>query len=246
MPLSNGGRKYVLWGLVAVELFMSFSFLGYLHIEPISITFVYIPVLVAACIFGPKEGALLGAVFGLASMWKASAFYVGIGDMVFSPVMSGKPAESIMLSVGTRALFGLLTGFFYKLAQKNRHPLAGIVLVTSVGRTLHAFLVYGYMGAAFPETGFGVANTLDDTLRWDFIPFLLIVNAVVCFCYMFWKSDYADRLRERVQAMDRVDAAVKHNKKGIFVMLIIDKRIERSRIAGRLTVIRLFAPGAFA
>ena len=58
---------YLLWGLIAVELFMSFSFLGYIHIEPISITFVYIPVLVAGCVLGPRESSIVGAVFGLAS-----------------------------------------------------------------------------------------------------------------------------------------------------------------------------------
>lgn len=81
----SGNDRYLLIALIAVELFMSFSFLGYIHIEPISLTFVYIPVLVAGCIMGPKESALVGAVFGLASMWKASAFYVGAGDGVFSP-----------------------------------------------------------------------------------------------------------------------------------------------------------------
>ena len=74
---------YVLLILVAIELFMLFSFLGYIHVEPISLTFVYIPVLMAGCLLGPKEAALVGAVFGLASMWKASAFYVGSGDAVF-------------------------------------------------------------------------------------------------------------------------------------------------------------------
>ena len=101
---------YLLWGLIAVELFMSFSFLGYIHIEPISITFVYIPVLVAGCVLGPRESSIVGAVFGLASMWKASAFYVGVGDAVFSPVMSGHPLKSILLSVGTRTIFGLIVG----------------------------------------------------------------------------------------------------------------------------------------
>lgn len=132
---------YLLWGLIAVELFMSFSFMGYIHIEPISLTFVYIPVLVAGCILGPKESALIGAVFGLASMWKASAFYVGAGDAIFSPVMSGKPLQSVLLSVGARALFGFLIGLLYQLAKKSRHPMAGIILVTSIGRTLHSFLV---------------------------------------------------------------------------------------------------------
>ncbi len=74
---------YVLLVLVAAELFMSFSFLGYVHIEPISVTFVYIPVLVAGCVLGPKDAMIVGAVFGLASMWKASAYYVGAGDAIF-------------------------------------------------------------------------------------------------------------------------------------------------------------------
>ena len=36
---------YLFWGLVAIEFFMSFSFLGYIHIEPMSLTVVYNPVL---------------------------------------------------------------------------------------------------------------------------------------------------------------------------------------------------------
>lgn len=89
-------NKYMLWALIALELFMSFSFLGYIHIDPISITFVYIPVLAAGCLMGPKESTLVGAIFGLASMWKASAFYVGAGDMIFSPIQSGRPLERQM------------------------------------------------------------------------------------------------------------------------------------------------------
>ena len=66
-------QGYLLAGLIAVELLMSFSFLGYIHIRPISVTFAYIPVLLAGCLIGPKASVLLGLVFGLASMWKASA-----------------------------------------------------------------------------------------------------------------------------------------------------------------------------
>ena len=148
-------NKYLFWGLIAIELFVSFSFLGYVHIEPISLTFVYIPVLAAGCILGAKEGAAIGAVFGLASMWKASAFYVAAGDAVFSPAMSGKPVESLILSVGTRALFGFLAGLLYQAAKKGKHPLAGVVAVSSLGRTLHTVLVYSCMGLFFPENRAG-------------------------------------------------------------------------------------------
>ena len=55
-----GSTRYYLIGvLVALELLMSFSFLGYIHIEPISVTFAYIPVLLAA-LLGVPEAAALG------------------------------------------------------------------------------------------------------------------------------------------------------------------------------------------
>ena len=88
----KGGRNirwYLLGTLVALELLMSFSFLGYLHISPISITFAYIPVLLAGILMGPFESMAVGAVFGAASMWKATASYVMPVDQLFSPFTSG-------------------------------------------------------------------------------------------------------------------------------------------------------------
>ena len=164
----EGLRCYLLWGLVAIELLMSFSFLGYIHIQPISLTIVYIPVLAAGCLMGPWEATLVGIVFGLASMWKASSFYISAGDMMFSPIMSGKPIQSILMSVGARALFGLVTGILYAAAKRRKHPTAGIFLVTSVGRIIHSFLVYWFMGILFPEAGYHVSNALDSILNLEF------------------------------------------------------------------------------
>lgn len=212
---------YLFWGLVAIELFMSFSFLGYIHIEPISLTFMYIPVLAAGCVLGAKEAACVGAVFGLASMWKASAFYVTPGDAIFSPVMSGKPLESVILSVGTRALFGLLAGLLYQAAEKGKHPLAGVIVVSTFGRTLHTFLVYACMGLLFPEAGFGIVNTLDDMRRWDFLPFVLIVDVIISLCYLFCRSDFLRRLLRRVQIMKQASSAVIHSRKNTGVLALL-------------------------
>ena len=99
-PCQKNIRLTILGTLAAVELLMSFSFLGYLHIEPLSITFAYIPVLLAGTMAGVPEAAAIGALFGLASMWKASASYVASFDQLFSPVLSGHPLKSILLSVG--------------------------------------------------------------------------------------------------------------------------------------------------
>ena len=210
---------YLLWILIAVEFFMSFSFMGYVHIAPIFLTFVYIPVMVAGCILGPKNSTIVGAVFGIASMWKASAFYVAAGDAIFSPVMSEKPFASILLSVGSRALFGLIIGLLYRVAKNSRHPIAGILLVSTVGRTIHTVLVYSFMQLLFPEAGFTLINTLDDIRRWDFLPFIVIVDAIVVICYLTSRSEFVRGVLERVRNVDQVNELSSRSRIGMAVML---------------------------
>ena len=53
--------------LVAVELVMTYTPLGYLHVGPLSITFLMVPVVLGSILAGPSAGALLGGVFGLTS-----------------------------------------------------------------------------------------------------------------------------------------------------------------------------------
>lgn len=117
---SGAMRRYMLEALIALELLMSFSFLGYFHVEPISVTLAYLPVLLAGALVGPLESAAVGAVFGLASMWKASASYVMATDRLFSPLYSGDPVGSLILSIGTRTLFGLTVGLLYAAARHRR------------------------------------------------------------------------------------------------------------------------------
>lgn len=198
---------------------MSFSFMGYVHIAPISLTFVYIPVMVAGCILGPKNSTIVGAVFGIASMWKASAFYVAARDAIFSPVMSEKPFASILLSVGSRALFGLIIGLLYRIAKNSRHPIAGILLVSTVGRTIHTVLVYSFMQLLFPEAGFTLINTLDDIRRWDFLPFIVIVDAIVVICYLTSRSEFVRGVLERVRNVDQVNELSSRSRIGMAVML---------------------------
>lgn len=205
--------------MIAVEFFMSFSFIGYVHIAPIFLTFVYIPVMVAGCILGPKNSTIVGAVFGIASMWKASAFYVAARDAIFSPVMSEKPFASILLSVGSRALFGLIIGLLYRVAKNSRHPIAGILLVSTVGRTIHTVLVYSFMQLLFPEAGFTLINTLDDIRRWDFLPFIVIVDAIVVICYLTSRSEFVRGVPERVRNVDQVNELSSRSRIGMAVML---------------------------
>ena len=53
--------------------------------------------LAAGYLMGVRAAAAVGAVFGVASMWKASAYYVEAGDAVFSPVVSGRPLHALLV-----------------------------------------------------------------------------------------------------------------------------------------------------
>ena len=198
---SGSVRLYLLGTLVALELVMSFSFLGYVHMEPISITIAYIPVLLAGALMGPLESAILGTIFGLASMWKASASYIMAFDQLFSPVMSGHPVKSVLLSVGSRALFGLVVGVLYFVARKAKHPSLWVGVISFIGPVIHSALVYSALWLFFPETGYMPLNAIYSLGTLNGIATDLVTAGLVL---LVW---YLMRSRAWTQFLTQVEAA---------------------------------------
>lgn len=146
------------------------------------------------------------------------------GDALFSPLMSGRPLQSILLSVGARILFGLVIGILYQIAKsiKNaKKELLGILLVTSIGRTLHAFLVYLFMEILFPEMGFQVSNVLNDTLRWDFPIFLLAADVIICVSYKVIRSDKVQRFWIRIRNVDQMSMSAEQGRKKVIPAVVL-------------------------
>ncbi len=117
----NSFERYLFSALIALELLMSFTFMGYIHIPPISITIAYIPVILAACLLGVGQSVFIGMLFGLGSLYKASAAYVLAGDKIFSPFQSDDPLGSVLLSVGSRMAFALVIGLLFAAAARAAH-----------------------------------------------------------------------------------------------------------------------------
>lgn len=185
--------RYVWASLAAIELLMSFTFLGYIHLPPISITIAYLPLLVAGCIYGPAQAASIGLVFGLASMFKASASYVLPADAVFSPLVSGAPVSSVLLAVGTRALYGAVIGAAYSLAKKSRRSRWWIGLLTVAAPKMHSLFVYTAMGILFPELGY---NSLS-AFRWKMndAVFAAVCLATVEILWALYQSEAVQNVR---------------------------------------------------
>ena len=157
-PGRSRSERYLFELLIAVEVLLSFTLFGYLHLPPISITTAFIPIVAAGCLLGPLESTALGLVFGFASLFKASAGYVQASDKLFSPFQSGAPLQSLVLSVGTRALFGLLAGLAFSAARKSRVPRLWNGVIAALSPMVHGVLVYGALGLLFPQRAAGLTR----------------------------------------------------------------------------------------
>ncbi len=186
-------ERYTFGILIAIELLMSFTFLGYIHIPPISITIAYLPIVVAGCLYGPGQSAAAGFVFGIASMYKASSSYVMPADRVFSPFLSDFPLGSIWLSVGTRTLFGLLIGLAFVFIRKNKHSRFWRVVISATAPKLHTLLVYSSMGILFPELGYNFTTALH--LKWRDAVFSMVCIMIVELLWLVYHSDWVQSVK---------------------------------------------------
>lgn len=151
---------YLFSALLLLEMLLSFSISGYFHIPPISFTVAYLPIIISAVCLRIRYTVLLGMFFGIISAYKASSFYVMPADMIFSPLRSGMPVQSLILSVGTRMLFAFIIASAFRLAEKSRYRYYLIFALGAVAPVLHAALVYQTIGTLFPEIGINI-NRLD-------------------------------------------------------------------------------------
>lgn len=193
-------QRYAFGALLALEVLMSFTFLGYIHIPPISITLAYIPVVAAACLFGVGEATLMGTVFGLASLYKASANYVMPSDQIFSPFQSHDPLGSVLLAVGARALFGAVVGLLFALAKHSKHFTLWRILLAFISPKLHGLLVVSVMEFFFPEQGEAILHASGFKLSDLVLAALsaLLVEAL-------WQLMHTDRVQRLRDSIDRSD-----------------------------------------
>ena len=213
--------RYLLETLIALELLMSFSFLGYFHVEPISITIAYIPVLIAGALLSPQSSALVGLFFGLASMWKASASYVMPADQLFSPILSENPVGSLMLSVGSRVLFGLVIGLLYGLARRLRHPSWGIVLVSFVASTFHSFFVYSAMYLFFPEAGYNPLAAFSEFFSPTNLLSKAVIAAVVVLLWLASRTQAWLKFRQRMAVTHALQTGTQYHRLSMVVMITL-------------------------
>lgn len=133
--------------LCGVLLVMGMTGIGFIPLPVIKATTMHIPVILGAILLGPKAGGILGALFGLCSIW-ANTTTPGLLSFAFSPFMTteGLPgvAKSLWIALGCRILFGLIAGwlwkFFYRLFKKE---YVSLPMTAAVATICHTLLVMG-------------------------------------------------------------------------------------------------------
>jgi uncharacterized membrane protein len=144
--------KFVLLALfVALELVFRLIGLGRVPIGPLNMFFMTVPIAVGAMLLGPVEGMILGAVFGLCSLWDAISGSGGMTNIFFSI----SPVHTVILCVVTRALMGLLTSLIFGGVQKidKTRTIAYFVGAFSAP-FLNTLLFMGYIVLFFYQTEF--------------------------------------------------------------------------------------------
>ena len=133
--------------LCGLLLVMGMTGIGFIPLPVIKATTMHIPVILGAILLGPGAGGVLGAVFGLCSIW-ANTTTPGLLSFAFSPFMSTEgllgAVKSIWIALGCRILFGVLAGWLWigykKLLKKDYLALP----VTAAFATIcHTILVMG-------------------------------------------------------------------------------------------------------
>lgn len=169
--------------LGAIMLVLSFTPLGYIPLPFMRATTMHIPVIVGACLFGPRVGGLLGGLFGITSVIKAT-LEPNITSFVFTPFYSFHPQfhggfSSLIVAIVPRILIGVVAGLVFagmmRLVKNNGISLALAGLAGSMTNTV------GVMGLIYLLFGgqYAAAAGKDPALLLGIILGIIGTNGVV-------------------------------------------------------------------
>ena len=182
--------------LIAIIMLLGATPIGYMQIggiNPITITFITIPVVVGAMMLGPATGALLGAFFGLTSFFTCIGI-VPVIDHIGVALYNISPIRTFILCMLPRILMGWLAGLIFAGLKRTKLD-SNISRITSgiSGPLLNTILFCTALILLFGNTlwsVFGAASEGQGILQLFPFVFALvwlngIVEAIVCSIVIF-------------------------------------------------------------
>ena len=122
---------------------------------PIKPTIVHIPVIIASILYGPKVGALLGALMGVISLITNTIVLLPT-SYLFSPFVPNGNIYSLIIALIPRILIGITPYFVYRYL-KNK---TGLILAGAIGSLTNTIFVLGGIFLLFSNVYNGNIQTL--------------------------------------------------------------------------------------
>ena len=168
--------------LTAIMMVMAFTPLGYIPLPFMNATTMHIPVIIGACLLGPKTGAILGGIFGLTSVVKAT-IQPNITSFVFTPFYSFSPQfhggfESLIVAIVPRIFIGLVAGYLFLFLKKKMKGLSLPLLISGfVGSMVNTVGVMSLIYLLFGEQ-YAAAGGRDPSMLFGIIMGVIGINGI--------------------------------------------------------------------
>lgn len=171
---------------IAIIVVMTFvPNVGYINLIIIKATLLHVPVIVGSIVLGPKNGAVLGGVFGLTSLIK-NTLEPSLLSFAFSPFYSlgdvGGNFFSVIIAMVPRILVGVIPYFVYKgLMQVMKNfkgrRLVAIPVASAVGSLTNTVLVMNMIYLFFKEE-LAAAKQVEIEVVYDVILGIIAANGI--------------------------------------------------------------------
>lgn len=177
--------------LIAIELLLEITGLGYLKTGPLEFTIMQVPVIIGAIVLGPLAGAILGTVFGLTSFWQC------FGKSLFGVTLLGiSPFSTFVVCVVPRFLMGLLCALVFKWLKGMKKTSLRCGISGLCGALFNTILFMGFLVALFGKSDyiggfiqqFGNGNIFKFVIA--FVGVQGLIEAVIC-CIVGASVSYA-------------------------------------------------------
>ncbi len=101
--------------LTAVSFIMAFTPLGFVPIGVLTVTFMTVPVIIAATVLKPRDAAVIGGIFGMTSFIKT---VTGTGGVMMAGLFQINPLLTAILCIVPRVLEGWLGGLIFQAVRR--------------------------------------------------------------------------------------------------------------------------------
>ena len=169
----------------AIIIIMAFTPLGYIPLGVINATIIQIPVILGALFCEPKQGVLLGILFGFTSFLKNTIMPSTLSAFVFSPVLAAGMfgVKGVLFSTFIcfvpRVLVGVLPYFIYKAMKKySKWKSLNFAVAGITGSFINTFLVMGSIYVLYKDA-YAAAQGIDSATVLAVIGGIIGFNGVI-------------------------------------------------------------------